>query len=203
MAKNDNMEGGQMIAYFAIVVIAISLFVIGMRFTGYSVADTAVLNVTVDKVAAINFTTDFINFGNGSVNLGVASATLQSNIPNAVGGSWTYSAQHFTLENIGNVNVSLDLKTLNDAASFLGGTGPSYQYNVTNLETGSCGTPGITLGSWNDVNTTLDGTRICGAFNSASGSDTLQIDVKLVIPSDSNSGTAAFTDSFIATGTSA
>lgn len=195
MAKNNDNEGWQMIAYFAIAVIVVSLFVVGMRLTGF-VVDSAVLNVTVDKTAAINFTSDFINFGNGSVNVGAPSATLESDVANAVGGSWTYGTQNFVLENIGNINLSLKLKTGKDAAGFLGGTSPEYQYKVENLDVGSC-TSGLPSG-W--INVSILDTTICNNFEFNSSIDTVKINVRLVIPSDSNSGTGAFTDTFTVTG---
>jgi len=173
-----------------------------MRLTGYAVEGTGIVNVSVDPTAAINFTTDFINFGNGSVILGLSQALLESDISGAVNGSWAYEVQHFTLENIGNVNVSLDLKTNQDAATFIGGTNPEYKYNITNSPSNdqSCtGASGVTLTAWNDVNTTDPGTRICPSFGFASAYDQIQIDVRLLIPSDSKTGN--FTDTFTVTGT--
>lgn len=202
MAKDDNIQGGQMIAYFAIAVIAISLFVIGMRFTGYVVTDTSVLNVTITPTAAINFTSDFINFGAGSVNLGSSSATLDSGQTAAVGGTWTYSAQHFVLENIGNVNVSLKLKTGKTAAQFLGGTNPSYKYKIVGNEGSGASCTGGYASSWTEVSTSGSGDTICDAFRVASANDEITIDVQLVVPSDSDSGTGGFTDTFTAEGTS-
>jgi len=199
-SKSSNDKGWQITAYIAIAVIVVSLLVIGVRFTGHVVQSTGIVNVSVDPTAAINFTTNFINFGNGSVILGQPYAVLESNVANAVNGSWAYSAQNFTLENIGNINVSLQLKTNKDAAVFIGGTNPEYQYNVTNTKAESCtGASGVTLTAWNDVNTTDPGTTICPSFGFASAYDQIQIDVRLLIPSDSKTGN--FTDTFTVTGT--
>jgi len=196
MAKDDNMEGGQMIAYIAIAVIAISLFVIGMRFTGYAINSNATVNVTISPLVAINFTYAFINFGAGNVDLGAKNATLESNATSAVNGNWSWTKQNFTLENIGNLNVSLTLKSGKTAATFIGGTSPSYEYSVTNAEAGSC--TGLSLG-WKTASTS-DAT-ICTSFKVKDSNDEIRINVKLVIPSDSTSGTGAFTDTFTATGT--
>ena len=199
MAKNNNTEDGQMIAYIAIAVIAISLFVIGMRLTGFVVTDTAIVNVTITPTAAINFTSDFINFGAGSVDLGAASATLDSGLTAASGGTWSYSAQHFVLENIGNANVSLKLKSGKTAAQFLGGTSPTYKYKITSKEGTSC--TGSYASSWTEVSTTGSGDTICDIFKYPSANDEITIDVQLVVPSDSDSGTGGFTDTFTAEGT--
>ena len=197
MAKDDNIQGGQMIAYFAVAVIAISLFVIGARLTGFDVlTDTAEVNVTISPLAAINFTTDFIDFGTGTVLLGAANAMLESNGTAAVNGTWSWTAQYFELENIGNINVSLKLKSGKTAAQFLGGSSPSYEYVVRDTESGSC----IDIPAGWQTATGSDAT-ICSSFKIKDSNDRIRIDVKLVIPSDSNSGTGGFTDTFTATGT--
>ncbi|VVB78290.1 Uncharacterised protein [uncultured archaeon] len=203
--KNKKIDAWQIVAYIAIIVIIISIVNFGMRLTGHATStDTAVVNVTVSATAAINFTTDFINFGSGGVSDGSSSAMLESNGTAAVGGSWNWgSAQNFTLENIGNVNVSLDLKTSKTAATFIGGFLPQYNFTVRDTETGSCLQPGTTLGVWQSVNTTGDGTKICGNFTPEGAHDKITIDVRLVIPSDSFSGNEALTDTFTAKGTSA
>ncbi|MFA5258676.1 MAG: hypothetical protein WC402_01265 [Candidatus Pacearchaeota archaeon] len=196
--KNDN-NGWQIVAYVAIAVILVSLLVLGMRLTGYAIESTGIVRVNISSTAAINFTSNLINFGNGTVNPGKPSATLESNATAAVDGDWTWTAQHFILENVGNTNVALNLKTNQDATGFLGGTSPAYQYSVNdyNTETGSCGTPLVTLEGWNTVSTI--GTDICTSFPFTDANDQIQIDVRLVIPSDASPG--ELSDTFTATGT--
>jgi len=200
-SKSSNDKGWQITAYIAIAVIVVSLLVIGMRLTGHVVESSGIVNVSVDPTAAINFTTDFINFGNGSVNAGSASAILQSNDTAAVNGGWNWNVpQNFTLENIGNVNVVLDLKTNKDAAAFIGGTNPEYQYgvNVNESEATSCNTT-IIFNQWYTVNNVSSGDTICSNFSFVDAHDQLEISVRLVIPSDSLTGN--FTDTFTATAT--
>jgi hypothetical protein len=201
--KKGKLTSLDFAGFAAIIVIIISLFFIGMRITGHAVdTDTAVVNVTITSVTKINFTTDFIDFGAGSVTLGKNYAILLSNGTAATDGSWTWGAKNFVLENIGNTNVTVDLKTGKNATSFLGGTpsNAAYQYAIKDNEASSC-TTGVTQGSWNNVNTTDPGTRICGKFTYMDTADSVNITVKLQIPSDSVNGAAAITDTFTATAT--
>jgi hypothetical protein len=191
------------IAYVAVAIIVISLINIGTtKFTGYvtSNTSTATVNVTVSAQTWINFTTNNINFGTGTVT-GSNNATLESNGSAATRGSWTWTAANFVLENIGNTNVTLDLKTGQNATSLLGGTpaNAAYQYAVSNNEPGSCANSDITLNQWYDVNTTDPGTRLCGNFTFINTNDTINITVRLVIPTDSIQG--ALSDTFTAKAT--
>jgi hypothetical protein len=187
-----------LIGYLAIIVIIISLLSLGMQLTGKVTDSTSRINITISAVASINFSINNINFGSGSVNVGSNNATIDT-LGNVVNGNWTPVAQGFILENIGNKNFTLNLKTGKTAAGFLGGTNPSYQYNVTNFEAGSCTEAGIALGVWTNVNTTGDGDLICNPFRFSEGSNSINIDLKLVIPSDARVGSSS--DIFTATGT--
>ncbi len=169
-------------------------------FTGFATTtDNATVNLTVITSVAINFTTDNINFGAGKVDLGADNATLVTTGANNTGGNWTNVTQGFVLENIGNVNASIYLMTGKTAATFLGGTNPQYQYNLTNKEAISCvnasGFLPSELGLWRDVNNTFlgsnrgqEGTYICSNFSFQDALDEIRIDLKLVVPSDSFTG---------------
>ena len=157
-------------------------------FTGY-VTDSGTVNLTVITTASINFTTDNINFGVGRVDAGAPNATLVTTGRNNTGGNWTNVTQGFVLENIGNLNVSISIYTGKDADTFLGGTNPEYQFNVTNVEIGSCiPWAGFNLGEWYDANTTDPGTFACSNFSYVDAGDELRIDMRLVVPSDSLTG---------------
>ncbi len=189
------METDKVLLTIAVVAVAVS--VIGLVFTYNTISgfklwltglatDTATANVTITSSEAINFTTDNINWGSGTVNGGETNATLDTASGTVTGGTWTAVSQGFILENIGNVNVTLDLATDKDASTFIGGTSPLYQFNVTNNEAGSCpsANQSITFGAYYDVNTTSPGTRVCDNFQFTDASDTLRIDIKVVIPAD-------------------
>ena len=75
------------------------------------------------------------------------------------------------------------------ASSFIGGTSPEFEFNFTNNESNSCS-------SWNLVTAAnnsfveFDGTedQVCDVFNFESSTDTVDIDFRLVVPSDATPG---------------
>ncbi len=175
-------------------------------FTGF-VTNTGIVNITVESAAAINFTTNNINFQSGRVNVGSVNSTLDTSVGTVTNGNWTANSAGFVIENIGNNNVTLDLATGKTAATFLGGTSPLYQYNVSDIEPLSClnstyGTSALNLGVFTDVNITSPGTRICNVFAYTDANDKIRIDVKLVVPSDSVTGALSDTWTTTATGCS-
>ncbi len=152
------------------------------------VTDEATVNVTVQTNAAINFTIDNIDFGTGQVNQGASYALMDTASGNVVDGTFPGNRTRFILENIGNLNVSLNLSADKTAATFIGGSaggGPLFQYNVTNNETGSC-TPAQDLGAWYSFTTSL--APVCNVLEFKDGRDTINIDILLRIPSDSMTG---------------
>ena len=179
--------------YISICAIVVSLFLIGVKMTGYAtVNDQAVVNVTIISSAAINFTTDFIDFGAGIVNPGELGATL--NTENSVTlGNWTPISSGLVLQNIGNVNVSLNFSTDKTPAQFLAGTNPLFQLKVTNTSTdvGACtGTAGM-LADYVNVSTTE--VESCSLFEFNDTKDSIDVDVQIYIPSDSNTGEQTIT----------
>jgi len=173
--------------------------------TGFATSQSnATVNITITSVTAINFTTNNIDFGSGAVTIGTIGALLSSSGTGSVSnGSWTPVGTGFVLENIGGTNVTLDIRTLKTNATFIGGTGPSYKYNVTNIEGGSCvNASGFNLAAFYDVNTTSPGTRVCSVFPAIDISDRIRIDLQLFIPSDTPN-TGALGDTMIATATGA
>ena len=189
------MKTTETLTYISIAVIAISLFFIGTELTGFATTtDTGVVNVTVSSSAAINFTTNFIDFGAGVVDGGQTGATLNTE-NNVTQGNWTAISTPLVIENIGNVNVSLALRSDKTADTFLGGQSPTFKYKITDVETGSC--QGNQAASYTDF-TTSD-TTVCNSFDSNDTIDTVDVDIELYIPSDSNTGT--LTATITATGT--
>ena len=181
--------------------------------TGFASQTNGTVNITVNTLLSINFTNATINWGGGTFDAGSTRANLttaQSGTVSAVGGTWSIAVNSngsggFILENVGNVNATLHVATGRSAATFLGGTNPAYQFNVTNSDSGSClnntggttagGTGGlVSLGTFVDVNTTIPGTPICGRFQFTDSSDSIRIGIHLSIPYDGLNGT--LTDSF-------
>ena len=167
--------------------------------TGFAAGNqsTGKINLTIESGLIINFTTDVIDWGSGRVTAGAANATLDTSrnaTYKVINGNWTgwygNKSRGFILENIGNLNTTIWLKTGKNSTQFIGGSNPAYQFNITNNGTNSCtNASGFNLGAYYDANTTsISGTKICDVFDTRTGSDTIQIDILLRIPADSLTG---------------
>ena len=197
------MKFDSVLLIVAVVAVVVSVIGVGITYNYVSIfkntltglaTDTAIVNLTVSESIAVNFTTDNIDWGIGQVNIsaGCTYAILETN-GTVFCGNWTAVSAPLILENIGNKNVTLDLVSNETAIGFLGGTSPSYQYNITNDDASSCknGTTDVdafALGQWYAINTTGDGTQVCSALNYQAAHNSIAIDVKLQVPSDSKTG---------------
>ena len=188
------MRSDNLLLTFAVIAVIASIFSAGIAYnslssfrnliTGFATdTDTAYVNVTVSSNVDINFTQRYIDFGEGTVNVG-GSAVLTSLGSTSGGTGFTPQTKGFDLENIGNRNGSLYIKTDKNADTFIGTTGGEFQYNITNNETGSCTSGAFTLGAWTDVNTTNPGTKVCTSFAYGPDYDTVRIDVRLSLRED-------------------
>lgn len=165
------------------------------KFTG--LAADAEVNLTVERNIEVNFTTRAISWGNGRVSPGSTAASLTTfGTNNVTGGNWTLTtAGGLRLRNEGNVNLTLNLSVGKSAASFIGGTNPVYQWNVSQQETGSCvnstgGThmpeTGFNLSRFYATSTTT--IRVCGNFTYVSSADEIRMDFNLTVPEDATDG---------------
>jgi len=189
------------IASVSVLVIILSLFYIGFDFTGKVITtDTAVVNVTIVANTAINFTTEYLFLGAGSVDTGKPNATFDSDGTHTDSSDWSGTPANLTLENIGNTNVSLTLSVGKTAAEYIGGTSPAYQFKFGDSEAGSCATNSSPTGTWL-ATTKTSNTSLCSLFLSDNSADTINIGVRVVIPQDAVAGTR--TDTFTATATTA
>ncbi len=190
------MKSLEFISYASIAVIAVSLFFIGTELTGFAtVNDTGVVNVTIATSAALNFSTALLDFGSGAVTSGEAGATLSSvGAGSTTGGSWVPQPGQLILENIGNINVTLNLTSNKTVDDFIGGTLPTFKAIVTDNETGSCnGTQSFS--TLTDISTNQQ--IACDIFGYAAAADTINIDFQIYIPVDA---VGAKTIGIVATG---
>lgn len=203
------MESENFLLTIALIAVVISAFGLGFTYTTLEnfrenwltgfVTSTGTVNVSVSTSAAINFTTNLINWGSGTVSNNSLVAVLDTSSGTVVNGTWTEVTNGFVIENTGNVNVSLNIKTSNSADSFIGGTSPTYKFNVSNVEESSCVAGSITLGAWNDVNTTDPGTLVCNPLEFMDNKDSVRVDIQLAIPYDSIKDTLTSTMTATAT----
>ncbi len=198
MADNSSKA----VTVFAVFVFIISIFSVGVFYlsaktlfstiSGYATS-TGEANLTVESAVIINFTSARINWGSGRVNDGFSSAGLNTFPTNNVtNGNWTLqNGGGLRIENLGNVNVTLNLSGTKTAAQMIGGTVPIYRWNVSTFESNSCtnatgGSSVLPLNIFYDVNTTT--ALFCNRFQFLDDRDVIRIDFNLSIPSDSLTG---------------
>ena len=152
--------------------------------TGHYI-EVGVINLSVTDVASLNFTNGVINFGPGYVQAGASFAVIDT-LGGVIDGGWNSTTTRFEITNLGNVNLTINVSSGKTAAIFIGGNNPSYKYNVSEGNSGVCDPPaGFSLGTFYEVNTTLDSREICNTFLPG---ENISIDLQLTIPSDSDVG---------------
>ena len=188
------MNTTETISYISIAVIAVSLFFIGTELTGFATTPEGDVNVTIEEAASIDFTTDLLNLGTGSV-VGPATFALvdSSGTANADWSGADVGSEELVLENNGNVNVSFTLLSDKDADTFIGGTTPYFRLLVTNAT--SC--TGLTnFTDLDNANSEVLETEklACSNFGYLPGQDTVTIDARVKIGNDATgANTAAIT----------
>jgi len=141
------------------------------------------VNVTVSTSVNVTMTSDNVFWGAGMVDFGETNATIDSE-GNVERGNWSVLNEGLVIKNEGNVDTVLSISSNKNAEEFLGGTAPSYQYKVTNVDDEACiPLAGFNLGTYYDINSTV--TQVCSSFTV---SKSVNIDFKLVIPSNSDAG---------------
>jgi len=165
--------------------------------TGFGSTDTAGVNLTISTLAEVNWTTDSINWGSGTVATGLGFCvldTMQDSLSaNCTGFSPPDGGGSLVLENIGNKNLTLNISTSNNASDFIGDGATYnavYKWNASNLEPSSCPGLAIAEGAWQTASTVH--TEVCnttgGGFLAGDGSDTMIFDVSIEIPNDATPG---------------
>lgn len=200
------METDNLLIAVAVVAVAFSLIGTAVTYnyvsdynnfmTGFA-TESGVVNVTVSTQTAIEIISaggvagqKNVTWGSGAVDTsgGNTYAILSTN--GTVTGSSTWSAVTggFIVRNIGNSNVTMAIHSNPTAATFIGGTGPEFKYNISNSEAGSCVTfPVSTENTYKEF--TDSPADICTLFLPNTDKDEVRIDVLLKVPSDSLTGT--------------
>jgi hypothetical protein len=182
------------------LVLSISIFIVNINKTlDITGRATGSLNLTIEDLTSINFTTRIINWSTGAVTPGQTVATLNTATGAVTNGNWTANSAGLIVENNGNQDISVDILFGKTAAAFVGGGLGDYQYNVSNSEQGSCNatngsrimgaTSNYSVGSFVNVNTTVEttsGTRVCEIFRFEDDGDVIRLDIILNITSTSN-----------------
>jgi hypothetical protein len=194
----EKKQSNNFLFYFAsaLLVISVCVFVFNIYrfavFTGY--ATVGWINISIGSYASINFTADIINFSSGVVDGGKSDASLNTSVGTVINGNWTPVATGLVLQNIGNVNISVDMTSAaGNATNFIGGSSaipPLYMINISNNGSSSKGAcalagNGVTLGTFIHMNASR---RICDQMLFYTTNNTIRIDVFLRIPQDSYRG---------------
>jgi len=178
------MKNSNLLTTLAVIVVITTLLTlivtvnkIGM--TGKA-TDTATANFTINSAASISFITNVVNWGSGSVDEIPTAAYLYTN-GTVVDGTWNSVSQGLTLQNDGNVNVTVSLTSSKAAADFVGGTNPEFKWLVSENESNSCSS-GLNPTSWTAVST--GSTTICSNMSYDDSKDALDIDLMVKVPED-------------------
>ncbi|MCK4553043.1 hypothetical protein KAT80_02475 [Candidatus Pacearchaeota archaeon] len=174
-----------------VAIIAMTLAVVNLivhfedikSLTGFA-TDTGTANLTIISQASVSFITNNINWGTGVVSEAYAVALINSE-NTVTNGNWTQVNQALVLQNDGNSNVSVTLNT-SEAASFIGGTGSTYELKVSDNETNSCDTEHNKMTAY--TNTTAAQQDACTNLSYYDALDTIKINVQLRIPEDATPG---------------
>lgn len=165
--------------------------------TGFAATEYAGVNVTVTETTSINFTVNNVNFGTGTVGSGCSFCVLNTSgvTDGCCVGFTTPTPTGLIVQNIGNVNVSLNFSFDMNAATYIGGTDPLFQINVTENETNSCfnnsasGGGGINITFNNTFGNVLAANMpICGNLRPELANDELRVNIRLKIPENSLTG---------------
>jgi hypothetical protein len=186
---------------FAAIVLVAIVAIVGMiglmgfgGLTGGAVSGA--MNVTLSGSVDITLTDAATDFGTGYVNASFATATLYS--VNGTHTNWVGAGatNPMTLENNGSKQVSVTIKSDEDAATFLGGTGPTQKFIGTVKEAGSC--TGTLQTAYTTLNT-IDA-NICDKLEYIDTNDTIDINYQLVVPVDATQEAKGEVITFTATG---
>ena len=184
--------------------------------TGFAVVPNATATVTITGGSSIRFTAATITFGEGSVDVAndATNCTL-STLPGSYGdksgcSGFTTDVNHgLTIENDGNTNLSVTLRTNVTPGEFIGIDSALFLWNVTLNQSESCVNSSSDGNGFVDPNTTSSGCRghaddeACGSiFENVSNTakiicprllydddhDALNIDINISIPFDAPLG---------------
>ena len=199
----DSSSGMKLLMFFAIAAIIVATINAAVtllrynelsRLTGYA-GSSGFVNISLAQQITINVTNDTVDWGAGTFDPGVttgATCWTARDGSRCVGGNWTRTAAvnltAITVENIGNVNCSLYLKSDNNETGLFGlayGTAnQAFRYNWTQNELMSCNGGANLQGIWNPINITGNGDQLCTKFGYAAAGNTIRIDINLTIPKE-------------------
>jgi hypothetical protein len=211
------MEVNKIVSVLTVVAVVVALANVSItlmkvadfneKITGLA-SDAGYVNISVETEISVNMSRDTVNWGSGLIN-GTGedrfNATLKTAQETATveRGNWSHgSVKGLILQNLGNINASINLTAANDADDLFGsaeGSGSDnqrYRWNMTNKDAGSCSGGSEGLSTWNDVN--KSSANFCGQFNYGDNENEVYIDIWLTVPYDAQN-TGAQSDTITVT----
>lgn len=162
-----------------------------------AVTDIGSANLTITAVTEINFTTTAVDWGTGYVVSGYTNCVLRTNNSNSAGCTgFDQNSAGLVIENIGSTDVQLNISSDINAANIVGGTSPSFRWNISN-STNSC-PGGWNLTSMTEITASAQ-VELCAVFDATDATDDVTINLDLTIPSDASSGIKSATITATAT----
>ena len=194
--KRDSSKTILVLSVIILLIIAITLIVTMNKYgvlTGKSTSDdTAAANLTISAQASLRFTDAECNFGSGAVDEEALFAIVYSNgtvinESSGVGDSWGGCTDGLTVQNDGDVDLSVTFSSSADKDTFITSSTDrhtaSFKWKSTNDST--CTSAGD-IDSYSEI-TAATPTTACANLTWAEESGaggTLQLDFKLEIPED-------------------
>ncbi len=166
----------------SIVVLMLGFVVLREGIFGFGTLANVSINLSSETSILINYD---INFGPGRVNSTSTNAILDSSLSSAINGTWSWGApQYIRAENDGTVNISVNITSTEDAATFVGGTSPGFMIKGIATEPNACTTGFETT----YISIEKTSKSLCGLMQYGSSEDTFNNSVRIVVPSDATPG---------------
>jgi hypothetical protein len=185
---------------FAALVVVVAGTVLNMNswqggLTGFATSDSGNVSLSVSSTLAIQVNSSFntINFTSCTPRGGSSywcatndsqycDGTAASANGNCTGDGLT--PQYLQVDNVGNVNATVNVTSECDAAELIGGTSPAFQFMTTNCE-------GTAVSSWTNFNNNLQQSA-CTALVPSTGR--MRLYVNVTIPNNAVGGTTDCSD---------
>jgi hypothetical protein len=145
---------------------------------------TGEVNVSVLTLASLNLTQDKVDFGVGYVSTGYTGAELNSS-NYTIPASWTESGNTFNpmdlqIENIGTVDIFVNVSSDKTAQQFIGGNSPDFRFSAQNEESNSCVDK---LANETSITTTSP-YEVCKNLTKFTASNLINVSIIIFVPED-------------------
>jgi len=159
------------------------------KITGFGTTEYGRVNVSILTLASINLTEASVDFGVGYVTTGYTATELNTS-NGTKPASWTESGNTFfpkdlQIENIGTVDVFVNVSSDKDSATMIGGTSPTFRFAPYDAEAGSCSEG---LANETEFATAATEYEICKNLTHLSANNLLNVSIIISISEDAPPG---------------